>query len=674
MNNWKFKILLSLIITCSLPTMAQVNNNETLLSIAGKSVTVGEFMAIYQKNNGNKEKSDTKTGGDGNHFVDRKSLDEYLDLFINFKLKVRQAEELGLDTLTSFRNELNGYRDQLAKPYFTDEATLEKLINEAYDRSKYDVRASHIFFRLKTDALPADTLAAYEKIIKIRERLVNGESFEKMAVEYSEDPSVKDREANQQHPFIKGNKGDLGFFTVFDMVYTFETAAYSTAVGKISPVIRTDYGYHIIKVTDKRPAFGKVVVAHIFLTIPKNAKAEDSLRIKLRIDTVYKKLKDGAKFEDLVKQYSEDKGSATKGGVLPKFGVNRMVPEFIDAIYALKNVGDYSVPILTPYGWHIIKLIERKGPGSLDEEKPELKQKVVKDSRGDLPKEVVLLQIRKEYGVTEFPEARNEFYKVVTDTIFFGKWDGNLAKDLKKPIFKIGTLTVMQKEFADYLATKQRKREKESIERYVNKMYADFLDENLIKWENNHLEQKYPEFKSLMNEYRDGILLFDLTDQKVWSKAVKDTTGLKEFYEKNKANYMWDTRIDASSYTLKKGANIEKVKNFIKSGLADADILKEINSDSIKVLTIESGKFSKRDNKMLDGIAWEPGFSKDFTSDSTTVFFYIRKVLKPEPKALSEARGLVTADYQNYLEKEWIKVLREKYPVVVNRVVLAKIK
>jgi len=232
MNNWKFKILLSLIITCSLPTMAQVNNNETLLSIAGKSVTVGEFMAIYQKNNGNKEKSDTKTGGDGNHFVDRKSLDEYLDLFINFKLKVRQAEELGLDTLTSFRNELNGYRDQLAKPYFTDEATLEKLINEAYDRSKYDVRASHIFFRLKTDALPADTLAAYEKIIKIRERLVNGESFEKMAVEYSEDPSVKDREANQQHPFIKGNKGDLGFFTVFDMVYTFETAAYSTEVGK----------------------------------------------------------------------------------------------------------------------------------------------------------------------------------------------------------------------------------------------------------------------------------------------------------------------------------------------------------------------------------------------------------------------------------------------------------
>jgi len=674
MTNWKLQIVLSFILACSIPMMAQVNNNETLLTIAGKKVTVGEFMAIYQKNNTQKEKPDKKTAKEYNNFVDQKSLDEYLDLFINFKLKVTEAEELGLDTLTTFRNELNGYRDQLAKPYFTDEATLDKLISEAYERSKFDVRASHIFFRLKSDAAPADTLAAYETAIKIRERLINGESFEKLAVAYSEDPSAKDREANQQHPFIKGNKGDLGFFTVFDMVYPFETGAYTTEVGKISPVVRTDYGYHIIKLTDKRPAFGKVVVAHIFLTVPKGATAADSLRIKLRIDSIYKKLKDGAKFEDLAKQYSEDKGSAAKGGVLPKFGVNRMVPEFIDAIYLLDNVGDYSAPTLTPYGWHIIKLVEKKAPGTLEEEKPELKQKVLKDSRGSLPKEVVLMRIRKEYGVTEYIEARNEFYKVVTDTIFFGKWDANLAKDLNKPIFKIGNLTVKQKEFAAYLATKQRKHEKESIDGYVNKMYADFLDDNLIKWENNHLEQKYPDFKSLMNEYRDGILLFDLTDQKVWSKAVKDTTGLKAFYEKNKTNYMWETRIDASIYKLKKGNNIEKVKNFIKSGLADADILKEINTDSTQVLTIESGKFSKRDNKFLDGIAWVTGFSNDIVSDSTTQFIYIRKVLKPEPKALNEARGLITADYQNYLEKEWIKTLRTKYSVVVNREVLAKIK
>ncbi|MEI6454651.1 MAG: peptidylprolyl isomerase [bacterium] len=669
MNRLKSQLLVLLVIAFAVPVIAQVNNNETLMTIAGKKVTVGEFLTIYQKNNGNKDKTEGKS-----NFIDRKSLDEYLDLFINFKLKVKEAEELGLDTLTSFRNELNGYRDQLAKPYFTDEATLDNLLTEAWERSKYDIRASHIFFRLKQDALPADTLAAYNKAIKISERATNGEMFEKLAVTYSEDPSAKDREANQQHPLIKGNMGDLGFFTVFDMVYAFENAAYTTPVGKVSGIVRTDYGYHIIKVTEKRPAFGKVVVAHIFLALPKAAKTEDSLRVKLRIDSIYQKLKNGAKFEDLVKQYSEDKGSAAKGGVLPKFGVNRMVPEFIDAIYTLSNVGDYSKPTLTPYGWHIIKLVERKTPGALAEEKTELKQKVVKDSRGNLPKEVVMKKIRKEYSLTEYPEAKAEFYKIVTDTIFFGKWDAAVARDMVKPLFKIGTLTVRQKEFADYLASKQRKRDKEPIELFVNKMYSEFLDDNLIKWENSHLEQKYPEFKALMGEYRDGILLFDLTDKKVWSKAVKDTTGLKEFYEKNKSNYMWDTRVDASIYTLKKEGNPDKVKNFITSGLSDTDLLKEINTDSLKLLSIENGKFSKHDNKLIDGVAWQPGFSKDMTSDSATVFIYIRSVLKPEPKALSEARGLITADYQNFLEKEWIRSLREKYKVVVNREVLAKIK
>ncbi len=666
MISLKLKLLLPVVLICSIVSMAQVNKDEILMTIAGKKVTVGEFMAIYQKNNGNKEGK--------KNFVDQKSLNEYVDLFINFKLKVREAENLGLDTLKSFRNELNGYRDQLAKPYFTDEETLEKLILEAYERSKYDIRASHVFFQLKANPSPADTLTAYQKASNVRTLVINGKPFEKIAVEFSEDPSAKDREANQQHPFIKGNKGDLGFFTVFDMVYPFESAAYSTEVGKISPVIRTDYGYHFIKVTEKRPALGKVVIAHLFLTIPKNASAEDSLRVKLRIDSIYQQLQKGAKFEDLVRQYSDDKGSSAKEGVLPKFGVNRMVPEFITAIYPLENIGDYSTPILTPYGWHIIKLIEKKIPGTLADEKSELKQKVIKDSRGNLPKEVVLLRARNEYGVTEYPEALKQFYTVVTDTIFFGKWNVDLAKDLTQPLFKIGNLTVNQNEFASYIATKQRKHEKEDIGRYVDKLYADFLNENLIKYENNNLEQKYPEFKALMNEYRDGILLFDLTDQKVWTKAVKDTTGLTAFYERTKSNYMWDTRIDASIYTLKKEANIEKVRNFINSGLTDADILKEINTDSLKVLSIESGKFSKYDNKLLDGISWVPGFSKDFNSDSATVFVYIRKVLKPETKALNEARGLITADYQNYLEKEWIAALRSKYPVVVNKAVLAKIK
>ncbi|MFZ4521410.1 MAG: peptidylprolyl isomerase [Bacteroidales bacterium] len=663
MNSLKGKILLPFfVLVAILSSSAQVNNDEVLMTIAGKKIYVSEFLNIYQKNNVKGEA------------IDKKSLDEYLDLFINFKLKVKQAEELGLDTVATFRNELNGYRDQLAKPYFTDENTLNRLIQEAYDREKTDLRASHVFFRLAPDASPADTLAAYKKAMAAREKLMQGASFEAVAVEFSEDPSAKDREATQQHPFLKGNKGDLGFFAVFDMVYAFENGAWVTETGKVSMPVRTEYGYHLIKITARRPALGKVTVAHIFLAIPKNATAEDSLRIHKRIDSVYTKLTGGTSFEDLVKTYSDDKGSAAKGGVLPAFGVNRMVPEFVEAIYSLDNAGDYTKPILTTYGWHIVKLIERKTQKPLDEEKTELKQRIMKDNRGDQTRQVVIARIKKEYGVTENPDAVKAFYGVVTDSIFFAKWKASQAQDLTGMIFKVGNMTFRQADFAEYLAATQRKQEKQGIDAYVDKKYADFLDESLMKWENSQLEQKYPEFKALMGEYRDGILLFDLTDQKVWSKAVKDTVGLTAFYQKNKASYKWDTRLDASIYTVKDAKMVQKVKNFIKSGLSDNDLLKEVNTDSIKVVTIESAKFSRKDNKLIDSIPWVPGFSGDILTKGATEFVYTRKVLKPEIKELGEARGLITADYQNYLEKEWIASLRVKYPVEVKRDVLAKIK
>ena len=663
MKSLKVKLLLSIFtLVLIFSSFAQVNNDEMLMTIAGKKVYVGEFMNIYQKNN---VKGET---------IDKKSLNEYLELFINFKLKVKQAEDMGLDTVATFRNELNGYRDQLAKPYFTDEATLNRLIAEAYDREKTDLRASHVFFKLPPDASPQDTMAAYKKALAAQDKLRQGASFESVVVEFSEDPSAKDREATPQHPFLKGNKGDLGYFAVFDMVYAFENGAWSTETGKVSKPVRTEYGYHLIKVTDRRPALGKVTVAHIFLAIPKNATAEDSAKVQKRIDSVYTKLTGGTSFDDLVKSYSDDKGSAAKGGVLPSFGVNRMVPEFVEAIYSLNNPGDYAKPILTNYGWHIIKLVERKTQKPLDEEKAELKQKIMKDSRGEQTREVVIAKIRKEYGVTENPDALKAFYGVVTDSIFFGKWRASQAENLTGTLFKVGNLTVRQKDFADYLATSQRKQDKQSIEGYVDKMYKEFQDQSLIKWENSQLEQKYPEFKTLMGEYRDGILLFDLTDQKVWSKAVKDTVGLEAFYQKNKNNYKWDTRLDASIYTIKDPGSVQKIRNFVQSGISDSDLLKEMNNDSSKVVTIETAKFSRKDNSLIDSIAWIPGITSNIDKSGSVVFVNVRKVLKPEIKELNDAKGLITADYQNYLEKEWIASLRAKYPVEVNKEVLAKIK
>lgn len=645
-----------------LGALAQVSNNEVLMTIAGKDVTVGEFMSIYQKNNL------------PNQPIDQDAIKDYLNLFINFKLKVREAEDLGLDTITSFKTELAGYRDQLAKPYFIDETTINNLVQEAYDRSKTDIRASHIFVRVTPDALPQDTLAAWNKINDIQQKLSNGESFESLAFQLSEDPSARDREANAQHPFIKGNIGDLGYFTVFDMVYPFESAAYQTAETQVSKPIRTEYGYHLVKVTKKQPAMGSVTVAHLYRSIPKGATAEDSLNVQLKIDSIYAMLQSGASWDSLVKLYSDDKGSAARGGALPKFGVNRMVPEFIEAIYQLKDVEDYSKPILTSYGWHIIRLEERDKVKPFNEVKGDLKQKVIKDSRSQLGKDVVTQRIIAEYGLKEYLPAQEEFYTVVTDSVFFAKWNPVLASGMNKPLFKIGDQVTTQKDFAAYIATKQKKGDKKSIKTFVDIQYHDFLNEKLLMVEDKNLEKKYPEFKALMHEYRDGILLFDLTDKNVWSKAVKDTTGLKMFYEDNKSNYMWGPRVDASIYTFKDPETGVRVKNFLATGLSDDEILLEINQDSLKLLTVQSGKFSKTDNPIVEKITWATGISDEMKTDDGIVFINIREVLKPEPKELNEARGLITADYQNYLETQWIKDLKNKYPVVVNKEVFAKIK
>ncbi len=671
----KVNFLMSLIcFGLAMPSLhAQINNESTLMTIGGKNVTVGEFMSIYLKNNPKADTLGNKVIRKG-EIINKQNLLEYLELYINFKLKVREAEDLGLDTLTSFKTELNGYRDQLAKPYFIDEPTIDKLVQEAFDREHYDVRASHIFVRIGPDAAPEDSLAAFNRTQMIRDRLMKGESFEKLAVEESDDPSARDRESNQQHAFIHGNHGDLGYFTVFDMVYPFENGAYNVEVGKVAPVIRTDYGYHIIKLTDKRSALGKVTVAHLFLMMKKDASKEDSALIKQRIDSIYQKLQQGSAWDTLVKQYSDDKGSASKGGVLPKFGVNRMVPEFVDAIYKMEKPGDYSAPVQTPYGWHIIRLVERKLPGTFPDEKADLKQRISKDVRHQIAVDMVYNMIKKEYNFTEFPESKTDFYTVVTDSIFVGKWDINEAKGLTKPLFKLGNMLFKQQDFAQYLVSKQKKSEKDKIPAFVNKSYKEYVNESLMKWENAHLEQKYPDFRNLMTEYRDGILLFDLTDQKVWSKAVKDTVGLKQYYENNKKNYVWGNRVEASIFTLKDLKLSQKVRNFIKSGLTDDAVLKEINTDPHKILTVENGKYSRKDNKFIDMVPWNIGLSNDITSDSSVVMINIRSLLLPQNKTLNEARGLITADYQNYLEKIWIQYLRQKYPVNVKKEVFSQIK
>jgi peptidyl-prolyl cis-trans isomerase SurA len=646
---------------------------KELVNIGGEKITVGEFLKVYEKNNKPVE-GEEKT-----------PLKDYLDLYINFKLKVREAEDLKMDTARSFVNELSGYRKQLAKPYFNDEKVNDALLKEAYQRLLKDVRASHILVMVTPDATPEDTIKAYNKIMKIRKEIMEGKDFGDAAVEYSDDPSAKDqKEIPGKQRYRKGNRGDLGYFSVFNMVYPFENAAYNTPVGQVSKPVRTKYGYHLVKVTDKRDAMGKAEVAHIFVALRPNASKEDSIRKTEKIFNVYKKIQNGMSFEDAVKEYSEDKGSAQNGGKLSKFTSNRIVPEFVIAVDNLDS-GQISSPVHTNYGWHIIKLLNRERPQSFEKEKRWLEDRLKKDERSKKSKEAIINKIKKDNKIKIFDDAKKEIFAAIDTSILKRKFKADSLAGMTKPVMKLGKKCIFKKtgkpkiwtqyDFAKYAQIKQRPQENIDKNVYLEKLFKQFVDDKCVEYEDQHLEEHYPEFASLMKEYHDGILLFNLTDKKVWSKAVKDTVGLEKFFEQHRKDYMWGERVDATVYTIKNKNDVDKTVEIIKQYENDGDIAKALDSANIHSVRIDPGKYEKGDNKYVDSIPWKVGLSKPITSDveDLTVLVKIKNVIPPVEKELNEARGIVTADYQNYLEKEWIKQLKKKYPVKINEKVLKEV-
>ena len=672
--------------------MAQ--SDPVLLSVAGENITRSEFEKVFHKNN-----RDDK--------MDKKSVDDYLQLFINYKLKVKEARDSGLDTAKSFVDELAGYRKQLASPYMTDKGVTEKLLREAYERMKTDVRASHILSVTSNDALPRDTAAAWMRISIIRdfvsgknvdpakaseyEAMINRNLNPKSANFAKDSTEAKKKIASMKElakqkpapgedrfaiaarlcsedPSAKDNSGDLGFFTALQMVYPFENAAYSTKKGEISTPVGTRYGYHIVKVTDTRPDPGQVKAAHIMVKTSASA-ASDSANSRARIDSIYNKLKGGAIFEELVKQYSDDPSSSRNNGVLPEFGTGRMVPEFETATFALKNVGDYSEPVRTSFGWHIIKLVDRKPLAPYDSMIAELKSKVSKDSRSDLSKSSFVSKIKTKYNFKEMPKVKEEFFKVIDSTLAEATWTKDKAEKLNKPMFTLLDKTYTQQDFSDFIASHQSKKSGTPVRFLFDNLYNEFVTQSCMDFEESRLELNYPDFKSLMQEYHDGILLFDLTDKKVWSKAVKDSAGLQEFYDKNKNSYMWGQRVDASIYTCFDAKVSKKVRASIDQKLSDDSLLRVYNSVNLW-LQIKPGLFSKGDDPIIDSIPWVVGKTKDYPKGGKVEFVNIRRVAAPEPKSLDEARGVITADYQSYLEKAWIESLRKKYPFTVNDDVL----
>jgi peptidyl-prolyl cis-trans isomerase SurA len=630
--------------------------DKILMTIGDQSITVQEFERIYNKNN--------LTG-----VLEKQPVNEYLDLFINFKLKVLEAEKLGMDKNPGFISELNGYRDQLAKPYLNDSVTQEELMKLVYERLKSELHVGHILIRLDPNASPADTLTAYTKLMGLRKRILAGENFQELA------------KANSQDPSVSKNGGDIGWMTANRTVWDFENVIYSTPVKQVSLPQRTQFGYHIATVWEKRPSRGTVHVAHIFVRAPEDMSPELKLQAEKKINDVYDSLKVGISFSQLAKNNSDDRSTATKGGELPWFGSGQMIPEFEAIAFALKKQGEYSKPVHSFYGWHILQLIEAKGLGTYEEMRPELLAKVSDSQMTPVKKKLYLDKLKKEYSYSSNPQNLKKIYALIDSTIFTGKWNDSLLRGNKDVLFTFADKTLTTSDFASYLKDNQKKTSKGNPEVLINGQFDNFVDYSLREYEKGTLAVIHPEFKYILQEYHDGILLFDLTDKMVWSKAVQDTAGLEKYYEANKTQYVWGKRADvlifssdsaqmlAAAKTLvnKYGTSKKFSTEFLLSKLCSADSLR-------KRIDIKEARFEKGDNAEVDKTDWKTGTGENYTNDGKASFVFVRGVLEPDIKKLNEARGLITADYQNFLEKAWIEELKAKYPVKVDVELLKTIK
>ena len=481
----------------SIAIVAQ-KKDKVLMTIDGEEIMISEFKRVYEKNL------------DAIDNEEAKDLNKNLDLFINYKLKVNEAYAIQLDTLPSYIKEMKMYRNQLATPYIQDSTYVNRLVKEAYFRTKNEIKAKHILIRTPKTPTSKDTLDAFKKITEIRNRIINGEDFEEVAESVSEDPSARtDLKSGR-----KGNRGNLGYFSAFKMVYPFEKAAYTTKVGEVSMPFKTRFGYHIVKVDSLRPSRGEVEVAHILIQ-DKSAKGKEL------IDSIYNRLENDEQFKMLARKYSDDRGSKSKGGKLRKFGSGVMVQPFDKIAFSLTKEGAYSKPFKTRFGWHIIQLIKKHPVQSFQELKGELTNRIRSTDRLQLSEKAVVNKLKKTYSVKEFNDAKSildlkNIRELSTDT-------------LNATLFKINEKEIKQSDFISFI---KRKRNTSIFD-----LYKEFKNEEILNYYKDNLEKTEPEFAHLLKEYEDGLLLFELMQRKIWDKASKDTLGLQNFYKLRLNNY-----------------------------------------------------------------------------------------------------------------------------------------
>lgn len=647
-------IVAGLLMMGILSVNAQNNSKEVLFKIDNNPYYTDEFVRVYNKNL-DLVKDDSQ-----------KNLDHYLDLFIGYKLKVNKAQKLELDKNPNYIAELNSYRNQLAKKYLTDSKVTKELVQEAYDRSLKEVNASHILIMIDENASPADTLKAYHRILDIRKKAVSGTPFEELANQYSED-KYGDEGVH--------NGGNLGYFSAFRMVYPFENGAFQTKKGEVSKPIRSQFGYHIIKVNDVRESRGSISVAHILVLKKLEGFPDD--KAKQRIEEIYAKIKQGENFAELAKQFSDDKNSAPKGGKLATLSSgesNSM--EFEDAAFSLSKENPISKPIETPYGYHIIQFLDKVPVKSFAEMEADLESKIKRDERSILITNSLNDQLKAKYKINLNKKNATAAIKLLNENYYSQNFKiPTTSKILNNELFSIKEQKITIEDFLKFVEQEQNKiKDIKPLQVLGEKLMEKFTDFKINTYYNENLENEFADFANAMGEYKDGLLLFDLMDKEVWEKAKTDTIGLQKFYEKNIQNYTWKKRFDVTILSSTNEEIIKKAHKFLKQKKSTDFIKQKLNTANRIDIIEKTGVFEQDHNNIPQHVKLKKGLNDVFKDGNYFYAVQVNDIIEEGNKKLEECKGKVINDYQQHLEDNMVSELKKEFKVTVDPTIFEKVK
>ena len=641
----KYKLIIASLVLGS-ALLATAAKDPVLMKINGKEIKLSEFEYLYHKNSQQQ--------------LEKETLEQYVDRFVTYKLKVADAEAQGIDTDAGFQSELNGYRNDIIKPFLEDTTVHEKLVREAYQHKLTNVNIDHFMLGLGKDYASNQRQLALAD--SIRQCILNGENWEDLAQKYSVDPSVRN------------NKGHYGFIMAGMFPYDFEKVVWETPVGEISKPFKTNYGYHMIRVNAVRPDEGEVHVQHILKLFPRVRVLTDSMKMntKHKIDSVYLALQNGADFSEVAKTASEDPGSAKNGGELPWFGHGRMVPQFDSVAFALP-VGAMSEPFETNYGYHIIKKLDKRGTPSLEEQRKGIEAGMQRDYRKDAPRLERIKQLKQQYNFKENPNL----HKYLTDALArYGQYDStfvhSVLKNSTEPIFTFANQTVPVSALVQHLNSKMKMDNAQAVE-YIEGFVEHKSQDEVMDYYAKNIINDTPEFANLYNEYRDGMLLFEISNRRVWEAAGKDTLGLQSYYDANRAKYNWDSpRFKGIILNAVNDSTLEAVKTDIYSMTGEPmdSITTRLHKKYATNIKMERMLMAKGENPAVDHLF----FNGPVPSGKYPCAMVLKGGLISAPEELADVKGQVTSDYQDVLEKRWVDELKARYPVTINKKVLKKVK